>query len=198
MARMEPVVPVGENVNLSCSVRVGTAPVTFTWLRDGQELDSGPVLSLGTVGPAHAGTYQCLATNRLGTHRIFRARSLALALSVTQPRQGGQHQGTGGGYAHLPPRPPGPAWVSSPPGSGLTWACPCSVPSHGRGAQHVPPAPARAHCCHGLVPPAPVPCRWVTHTGGLGTRSVVPGGVKAPHTGWGVGNGAAPCIPHLS
>ncbi|XP_074896727.1 low affinity immunoglobulin gamma Fc region receptor II-a isoform X2 [Buteo buteo] len=94
MARMEPVVPAGENLNLSCSVRVGTAPVTFTWLRDGQELDSGPVLSLGTVGPAHAGTYQCLATNRLGTHRIFRARSLALALSVTQPRQGGQQQGT--------------------------------------------------------------------------------------------------------
>ncbi|KAM9623985.1 low affinity immunoglobulin gamma Fc region receptor II-a isoform 3-T3 [Morphnus guianensis] len=107
MARMEPVVPVGENLNLSCSVRVGTAPVTFTWLRDGQELDSGPVLFLGTVGPAHAGTYQCLATNRLGTHRIFRARSLALALSVTQPRQGGWQQGTGGGYAHLPtPRPP--------------------------------------------------------------------------------------------
>ncbi|KAM9623990.1 low affinity immunoglobulin gamma Fc region receptor II-a isoform 8-T8 [Morphnus guianensis] len=94
MARMEPVVPVGENLNLSCSVRVGTAPVTFTWLRDGQELDSGPVLFLGTVGPAHAGTYQCLATNRLGTHRIFRARSLALALSVTQPRQGGWQQGT--------------------------------------------------------------------------------------------------------
>ncbi|XP_040981821.1 Fc receptor-like protein 2 isoform X2 [Aquila chrysaetos chrysaetos] len=94
MARMEPVVPAGENLNLSCSVRVGTAPVTFTWLRDGQELDSGPVLSLGTVGPAHAGTYQCLATNRLGTHRIFRARSLALALSVTQPRQGGRQQGT--------------------------------------------------------------------------------------------------------
>ncbi|XP_052651802.1 arginine-glutamic acid dipeptide repeats protein-like isoform X3 [Harpia harpyja] len=94
MARMEPVVPVGENLNLSCSVREGTAPVTFTWLRDGQELDSGPVLSLGTVGPAHAGTYQCLATNRLGTHRIFRARSLALALAVTQLRQGGQQQGT--------------------------------------------------------------------------------------------------------
>ncbi|XP_049661891.1 calphotin-like isoform X4 [Accipiter gentilis] len=94
MARMEPVVPAGENLNLSCSVRVGTAPVTFTWLRDGQELDSGPILSLGTVGPAHAGTYQCLATNRLGTHRIFRARSLALALSVTQPRQGGRQQGT--------------------------------------------------------------------------------------------------------
>lgn len=114
---MEPVVPAGENLNLSCSVRVGTAPVTFTWLRDGQELDSGPILSLGTVGPAHAGTYQCLATNRLGTHRIFRARSLALALSVTQPRQGGRQQGTGGDYAHLPPAPV-PHGCPAPEGQG--------------------------------------------------------------------------------
>ncbi|KAK4807602.1 hypothetical protein QYF61_015948 [Mycteria americana] len=94
MARTEPSVPAGESLNLSCSVQAGTAPVTFTWLRDGQELGSGPVLSLGTVGPAHAGTYQCLATNRLSTHRIFRARSPALALTVTQPEQGRWQQGT--------------------------------------------------------------------------------------------------------
>ncbi|KAM7080416.1 Fc receptor-like protein 2 [Ciconia maguari] len=94
MARTEPSVPAGESLNLSCSVQAGTAPVTFTWLRDGQELGSGPVLSLGTVGPAHAGTYQCLATNRLSTHRIFRARSPALALLVTQPEQGRWQQGT--------------------------------------------------------------------------------------------------------
>ncbi|KAM6365295.1 LOW QUALITY PROTEIN: Fc receptor-like protein 3 [Pluvialis apricaria] len=85
MARTEPSVPVGESLNLSCSVQAGTAPVTFTWLRDGQELGSGPVLSLGTVGPAHAGTYQCQATNRLGSRRVFQVLSPALALSVTQP-----------------------------------------------------------------------------------------------------------------
>ncbi|XP_075301536.1 low affinity immunoglobulin gamma Fc region receptor II-a isoform X5 [Opisthocomus hoazin] len=90
--RTEPSVPAGESLNLSCSVQAGTAPVTFTWLRDGQELGSGPVLSLGAVGPAHAGTYQCQATNRLGAHRVFRARSPALALSVTEP--GWRQQGT--------------------------------------------------------------------------------------------------------
>ncbi|XP_009463253.1 PREDICTED: low affinity immunoglobulin gamma Fc region receptor II-a [Nipponia nippon] len=94
MARMEPSVLVGESLNLSCSVRAGTAPVTFTWLRDGQELGSGPVLSLEAVEPAHTGTYQCLATNRLGTHRIFRVLSPALALSVMQPGRRWQRRDT--------------------------------------------------------------------------------------------------------
>ena len=112
--RTEPSVPAGESLNLSCSVQAGTAPVTFTWLRDGQELGSGPVLSLGAVGPAHAGTYQCQATNRLGAHRVFRARSPALALSVTEP--GWRQQGTGGGRARRPL--PGVAAGSRPPGVG--------------------------------------------------------------------------------
>ncbi|XP_054662080.1 Fc receptor-like protein 3 isoform X1 [Grus americana] len=94
MARTEPSVPAGESLNLTCSVEAGTAPVTFTWLRDGQQLGSGPVLSLGAVGPTHAGTYQCLATNHLGTHRIFQVRSPVLTLSVTQPRQERWQQGT--------------------------------------------------------------------------------------------------------
>ncbi|GAB0201133.1 Fc receptor-like protein 2 [Grus japonensis] len=94
MARTEPSVPSGESLNLTCSVEAGTAPVTFTWLRDGQQLGSGPVLSLGAVGPTHAGTYQCLATNHLGTHRIFQVRSPVLTLSVTQPRQERWQQGT--------------------------------------------------------------------------------------------------------
>ncbi|XP_074784901.1 Fc receptor-like protein 2 [Athene noctua] len=94
MARTEPSVPSGESLNLSCSVQAGTAPVTFTWLRDGQELGSGPVLALGPVGPAHAGTYHCLATNRLGGHRVFQARSRALALSVTPPARGWRQPGT--------------------------------------------------------------------------------------------------------
>ncbi|XP_056178039.1 low affinity immunoglobulin gamma Fc region receptor II-a isoform X1 [Falco biarmicus] len=94
MARTEPSVLAGENLNLSCSVRAGTAPVNFTWLRDRQELGWGPLLSLGAVGPEHAGTYECLATNSLGTHRVFWARSPVLTLSVVLPGQGWQHQGT--------------------------------------------------------------------------------------------------------
>ncbi|XP_074930932.1 low affinity immunoglobulin gamma Fc region receptor II-a [Phalacrocorax aristotelis] len=94
MTRTEPSVPAGESLNLSCSVQAGTTPVTFTWLRDGQELGSGPVLTLGTVEQAHAGTYQCLATNRLSTRRIFRVYSPALVLSVTQPQRGWRQQGT--------------------------------------------------------------------------------------------------------
>ncbi|KAM6037796.1 LOW QUALITY PROTEIN: Fc receptor-like protein 3 [Theristicus caerulescens] len=94
MARVEPSVLAGESLNLSCSVRAGTAPVTFTWLRDGQELGAGPVLSLEAVEPAHAGTYQCLATNRLGTRRIFRVLSPALALSVMQPERRWQRRDT--------------------------------------------------------------------------------------------------------
>ncbi|XP_064330796.1 Fc receptor-like protein 5 [Phalacrocorax carbo] len=94
MTRTEPSVPAGESLNLSCSVQAGTMPVTFTWLRDGQELGSGPVLTLGTVEQAHAGTYQCLATNRLSTRRIFRVYSPALVLSVTQPQWGWRQQGT--------------------------------------------------------------------------------------------------------
>lgn len=92
---------------------------------------------------------------------------------------------------------PGPAWVSSPRGSRLTWACPCSVLSHGRGAQRVPPAPACGHCCHGLVPPAPVPCRWVTHSRELGTRSVCgPRWGKSPTHG--LGGGQWGCTLHPS
>ncbi|XP_074422727.1 Fc receptor-like protein 4 [Larus michahellis] len=94
MARKEPRVAAGEPLNLSCSVRAGTEPVAFTWLRDGRELGWGPVLALGPVGPAHAGTYKCLATNRLGSQRVFQALSPALALAVTQPGWGQRQQGT--------------------------------------------------------------------------------------------------------
>uniref|UniRef100_A0A8C8AI23 Ig-like domain-containing protein n=1 Tax=Otus sunia TaxID=257818 RepID=A0A8C8AI23_9STRI len=114
MARTESSVPAGESLNLSCSVQAGTAPVTFTWLRDGQELGSGPVLALGAVGPAHAGTYHCLATNR-------------------------------GSRAQVGPRSPAPS-LGSPqgsPGPGADPGSSRSVPSCGRGAQRVPPAPAR-------------------------------------------------------
>ncbi|XP_066193852.1 LOW QUALITY PROTEIN: Fc receptor-like protein 4 [Sylvia atricapilla] len=75
----------GDPVNLRCSVQVGSAPVTFTWLHNGQEVAQGPVLQLGDVSVGHAGTYQCVATNQLGQdgHRVFRALSPELALEVT-------------------------------------------------------------------------------------------------------------------
>ncbi|TRZ07349.1 hypothetical protein HGM15179_019757 [Zosterops borbonicus] len=75
----------GDPVTLRCSVQVGSAPVTFTWLHDGQEVARGPVLELGDVDVGHSGTYQCLATNQLGQdrHRVFRALSPEMALEVT-------------------------------------------------------------------------------------------------------------------
>ncbi|XP_066196311.1 LOW QUALITY PROTEIN: Fc receptor-like protein 4, partial [Sylvia atricapilla] len=75
----------GDLVTLRCSVQVGSAPVTFTWLHNGPEMAQGPVLELGDVDEGHSGTYQCVATNQLGQdgHRVFRALSAELALEVT-------------------------------------------------------------------------------------------------------------------
>ncbi|XP_038017755.1 B-cell receptor CD22-like [Motacilla alba alba] len=75
----------GDNVTLRCSVQVGSAPVTFTWLHNGQEVARGPLLELRDVNVGHSGTYQCVATNQLGQdgHRVFRAPSPELALEVT-------------------------------------------------------------------------------------------------------------------
>ncbi|NXV00352.1 CXAR protein, partial [Cettia cetti] len=75
----------GDPVTLRCSVQVGSAPVTFTWLHNGQEVARGPVLELGDVSVGHSGTYQCVATNQLGQdgHRVFRALSPELGLEVT-------------------------------------------------------------------------------------------------------------------
>ncbi|XP_071312809.1 Fc receptor-like protein 3 [Agelaius tricolor] len=75
----------GDNVTLHCSVQVGSAPVTFTWLHNGQEVAQGPLLELGDIDVGHVGTYQCVATNQLGQdgHRVFRALSPELALEVT-------------------------------------------------------------------------------------------------------------------
>ncbi|XP_031362788.2 Fc receptor-like protein 2 [Lonchura striata] len=75
----------GDPVTLRCSVQVGSVPVTFTWLHNGQEVAQGPLLELRDVDVGHSGTYQCVATNQLGQdgHRVFRALSPELALEVT-------------------------------------------------------------------------------------------------------------------
>ncbi|XP_071311764.1 Fc receptor-like protein 2 [Agelaius tricolor] len=63
----------GDLVTLHCLVQVGSAPVTFTWLCDHQEVAQGPLLELGAVDVGHWGTYQCVATNQLGQdgHHVF-------------------------------------------------------------------------------------------------------------------------------
>ncbi|XP_074385435.1 Fc receptor-like protein 3 isoform X2 [Zonotrichia albicollis] len=75
----------GDNVTLHCSVQVGSAPVTFTWLHNGHEVARGPLLELKDIDVGDSGTYQCKATNQLGQdgHRVFRAFSPELALEVT-------------------------------------------------------------------------------------------------------------------
>ncbi|TRZ07188.1 hypothetical protein HGM15179_019920 [Zosterops borbonicus] len=75
----------GDPVTLHCSVQVGSAPVTFTWLHNGWKVAQGPILELGDVNVGHSGTYQCVATNQLGQdgHHVFRALSPELALEVT-------------------------------------------------------------------------------------------------------------------
>ncbi|NXV70184.1 TITIN protein, partial [Molothrus ater] len=75
----------GDNVTLHCSVQVGSAPVTFTWLHNGQEVAQGPLLELSDVEVGDSGTYKCVATNQLGQdgHRVFQALSPELALEVT-------------------------------------------------------------------------------------------------------------------
>ncbi|NWR26211.1 CADM4 protein, partial [Emberiza fucata] len=75
----------GDNVTLRCSVQVGSAPVTFTWLHNGQEVAQGPLLEFRAINVGHSGTYQCVATNQLAQdgHRVFWALSPELVLEAT-------------------------------------------------------------------------------------------------------------------
>ncbi|XP_059347465.1 Fc receptor-like protein 3, partial [Ammospiza nelsoni] len=75
----------GDTVTLRCSVQVGSAPVTFTWLHNGQEVAQGPLLELRAVDVGHSGTYQCMVTNQQDGHQ---ALSSELALEVTTQDQG--------------------------------------------------------------------------------------------------------------
>ncbi|XP_077048048.1 Fc receptor-like A [Agelaius phoeniceus] len=69
-----------DSMTLHCLVQVGFAPVTFTWLHNGQEVARGPLLQLGAFDEGHSGTYQCVATNQLDGRQ---ALSPELALEVT-------------------------------------------------------------------------------------------------------------------
>ncbi|KAH6921921.1 hypothetical protein HPB50_006466 [Hyalomma asiaticum] len=63
---------------ISCNAHIGTEPVTFTWLKDGQELVSGTkvkhkivsetvsMLTIPEVSSDDIGNYTCEATNRFG------------------------------------------------------------------------------------------------------------------------------------
>ncbi|KAF4795318.1 Fc receptor-like protein 4-like protein [Turdus rufiventris] len=87
----------GDLVTLRCSVQVGSAPVTFTWLHNGREVARGPLLELGDIKVGHLGTYQCMATNQLGQdgHRMFWALSPELELEVTPQGTTGHLWNTG-------------------------------------------------------------------------------------------------------
>ncbi|NXB83747.1 CXAR protein, partial [Vidua chalybeata] len=78
-------VHIGDPVTLHCTVQVGSAPVTFTWLHNRQEVAHGPLLELGAVNVGRSGTYQCVATNQLGQdgHCVFQALSPELTLETT-------------------------------------------------------------------------------------------------------------------
>ncbi|NXG98290.1 CD22 protein, partial [Loxia leucoptera] len=93
----------GDNMTLRCSVQVGSAPVTFTWLHNGQEVAQGPLLELRDIDVGHSGTYQCVATNQLGQdgHRVFQALSPELALTVTRQDTRTHRVATGVGGALL-------------------------------------------------------------------------------------------------
>uniref|UniRef100_A0A8C9UHX5 Ig-like domain-containing protein n=1 Tax=Serinus canaria TaxID=9135 RepID=A0A8C9UHX5_SERCA len=65
----------GDPMTLRCSVQLGSPPVTFTWLHNGKEVAWGPLLELRDVDVRHSGTYQCMATNQLDGHHVFRALS---------------------------------------------------------------------------------------------------------------------------
>uniref|UniRef100_A0A8D2MQX9 Ig-like domain-containing protein n=1 Tax=Zonotrichia albicollis TaxID=44394 RepID=A0A8D2MQX9_ZONAL len=88
---------------------VGSAPVTFTWLHNGQEVAQGPLRAFGDIDVGHSGTYHCMATNQLGQdgHRVFQALSPELALEVTP----GSPWVTGRITCALP-RVDGDPWVS--------------------------------------------------------------------------------------
>ncbi|XP_048784863.1 LOW QUALITY PROTEIN: Fc receptor-like protein 3, partial [Lagopus muta] len=134
----------GEELNLSCRVGAGTGPVGFVWLRDGQELSRGPTWHLGVLGPQHAGIYQCVAANSLGTRRVFRARSPEVLLVVT-PQGWGRAAGASPG-CRAPRVPPGAAGRRCSRSDGTSGGGGAAQPPRGstgvRSTRPSPPAPS--------------------------------------------------------
>ncbi|XP_059716766.1 Fc receptor-like A isoform X2 [Haemorhous mexicanus] len=99
----------GDPVTLRCLVQVGSAPVTFSWLHNGQEVARGPLLEFRATNVGHSGTYQCMATNQADEHRVFRALSPELVLEVT-PWDTGTHRDAAArkNQERAPPDPPAP------------------------------------------------------------------------------------------
>ncbi|XP_059716765.1 Fc receptor-like A isoform X1 [Haemorhous mexicanus] len=88
----------GDPVTLRCLVQVGSAPVTFSWLHNGQEVARGPLLEFRATNVGHSGTYQCMATNQADEHRVFRALSPELVLEVTPWDTGTHRDAVASGY----------------------------------------------------------------------------------------------------
>ncbi|XP_074075583.1 V-set and immunoglobulin domain-containing protein 10-like [Macrotis lagotis] len=112
-------VSAGSNVTLRCQA-AARPPAQLSWsLADPREaaVPAGPRLLLPRVGPAHAGTYACLAANpRTGLRR----RGL-LNLTVAAPPPGPPRcslQGAPGGRSLLL----GCTWPGGVPGAWLRWA----------------------------------------------------------------------------
>ncbi|GIY60806.1 titin, partial [Caerostris extrusa] len=70
---------IGERVSVTCVVRVGQPPFTFTWLKDGSTIQEMEVITIRNIdefnsnlaitrlGPEHNGNYTCRVSNRKGS-----------------------------------------------------------------------------------------------------------------------------------
>ncbi len=71
----------GESLTLAATV-TGTAPITYSWTLDGNVLagETGPTLTINSVGLADAGSYMLTATNECGTDM-----SSAVVVTIESP-----------------------------------------------------------------------------------------------------------------
>ncbi|KFD56179.1 hypothetical protein M513_02957 [Trichuris suis] len=61
----EVIVKEGESLHLKCDVTSNPPPYTVSWITPDQEVHNSSVLQLSSVNKAQAGTYTCMARNRL-------------------------------------------------------------------------------------------------------------------------------------
>jgi Immunoglobulin I-set domain len=74
-----PIINQGEVGQLLCTVLTGDEPLTISWSYQGDNLSTGPHLTISQLGPRtsilmissityhHAGTYTCMASNAAGS-----------------------------------------------------------------------------------------------------------------------------------